>query len=42
MRAVLDGDEPVPEVEEITATTQLVAKKRPPRRRRNRGKSEES
>ncbi len=35
MRAVLDGDEPVPEVEEITATTQLVAKKRQRRRRRD-------
>ncbi len=36
MRAVLDGKAPVPEVEEITATTQLVAKKRPGRRRRSR------
>jgi 5-methyltetrahydrofolate--homocysteine methyltransferase len=36
MRAVLDGRAPVPEVEEITATTQLVAKDRPARRRRNR------
>ena len=35
MRAVLDGDAPVPEVEEVTATTQLVAKKRS--RRRSRG-----
>ena len=35
MRAVLDGEEPVPDVEEITATTQLVAKKRT--RRRSRG-----
>lgn len=34
MRAVLDGDEPVPEVEEIEATTQAVAKKRGGRRRR--------
>ncbi len=33
MRAVLDGDAPVPEVEEVTATTQLVAKKRGGRRR---------
>lgn len=33
MRAVLDGDVPVPEVEEITATTQMVAKKRGGRRR---------
>ncbi len=34
MRAVLDGDVPVPEVEEIEATTQAVAKKRSGRRRR--------
>ena len=34
MRAVLDGKVPVPEVETVTATTQLVAKKRS--RRRNR------
>ncbi len=34
IRAVLDGDKPVPEVEEVTATTQLVAKKRTNRRRR--------
>lgn len=34
MRAVLDGDEPVPEVVEETATTRLVAKKRSNRRRR--------
>ncbi|MGI9596140.1 MAG: homocysteine S-methyltransferase family protein, partial [Acidimicrobiales bacterium] len=40
MRAVLDGDVPVPEVEEITATTQLVAKKRSGRRRRDRGEAE--
>ncbi|MGI9598909.1 MAG: betaine--homocysteine S-methyltransferase [Acidimicrobiales bacterium] len=37
MRAVLAGEVPVPEVEEITATTQLVAKKRPGRRRCDRG-----
>lgn len=36
MRAVLDGEAPVPEVEEITATTQLVPKERNSRRRRNR------
>lgn len=40
MRAVLDGEVPVPEVEEITATTQLVAKKRNSRRRRNRSDDE--
>ncbi|MEM9652894.1 MAG: betaine--homocysteine S-methyltransferase [Actinomycetota bacterium] len=34
MRAVLDGEEPVPEVEEITATTRLVAKKKRQGRRR--------
>ena len=34
MRAVLDGKEPVPEVEEVPATTKLVAKKRQGRRRR--------
>lgn len=34
MRKVLDGEEPVPEVEEVTATTRLVAKKRTGRRRR--------
>ncbi len=34
MRQVLDGDLPVPEVEEVTATTKLVAKKRTSRRRR--------
>lgn len=33
MRQVLDGDVPVPEVEEIAATTTLVAKDRPARRR---------
>jgi 5-methyltetrahydrofolate--homocysteine methyltransferase len=44
MRSVLDGDEPVPEVEEIAATTTLVAKSdrsgrsgRSGRRRRSRG-----
>jgi 5-methyltetrahydrofolate--homocysteine methyltransferase len=36
MRAVLDGEAEVPEVEEITATTKLVAKKRSNRRRRPR------
>ncbi len=36
MRAVLDGDEPVPEVEMVTATTKLVAKKRTGGRRRGR------
>jgi len=36
MRRVLDGDEPVPEVEEITATTTLVAKKGSRRRSRRR------
>ncbi len=35
MRRVLDGDEPVPEVEIETATTRLVAKKRSGRRRRS-------
>ncbi|MGH1493076.1 MAG: homocysteine S-methyltransferase family protein [Acidimicrobiales bacterium] len=35
MRAVLDGEMPVPEVEEITATTQIVAKKRTGRRRKS-------
>ena len=40
MRAVLDGKAPVPEVEEIAATTQLVAKKRGGRRR-NRQQSED-
>ena len=41
MRRVLDGDEPVPEVEEITATTTLVAKERTGRRggRGRRGRS---
>lgn len=34
MRKVLDGDEPVPEVEVEVATTRLVAKKRSGRRRR--------
>lgn len=34
MRKVLDGDVPVPEVEEETATTRLVAKDRKRRRRR--------
>ncbi|MEM7273224.1 MAG: betaine--homocysteine S-methyltransferase [Actinomycetota bacterium] len=37
MRKVLDGEAPVPEVEEVTATTQLVAKKRQGRRRRSGG-----
>ncbi len=36
MRSVLDGDQPVPEVEAVTATTQLVAKKRGGRRRGRR------
>jgi 5-methyltetrahydrofolate--homocysteine methyltransferase len=41
IRRVLDGDEPVPEVEEITATTTLVAKQRSGRRggRGRRGRS---
>jgi len=34
MRKVLDGELPVPEVEEVAATVQLVAKKRAKRRRR--------
>ena len=34
MRSVLDGELPVPEVVEVAATTQLVAKKRQGRRRR--------
>lgn len=41
MRAVLDGEMPVPEVEAITATTQLVAKKRPRRRRGSGSNSSE-
>ncbi len=40
MRAVLDGEIPVPEVEEIVATTRLVAKKREGRRGR-RGRTAE-
>ena len=40
MRDVLDGNAPVPEVEEVTATTQLVVKKRGGRRRR-RGTEQE-
>lgn len=36
MRQVLDGELPVPEVEEVAATVQLVAKKRQGRRRRSK------
>ena len=36
MRAVLDGEEPVPEIEVVTATTRMVAKKRSNRRRGTR------
>lgn len=36
MRSVLDGETPVPEVEEIQVTRQVVTSDRPRRRRRNR------